>query len=650
MENTVLGILAHVDAGKTTLTEALLYKAGAIRKLGRVDHRDTFLDTDAAERSRGITVYTKQAVFSSGGRPFTLIDTPGHTDFAPEMERCLQALDYAVLVVSAAEGVQAHTETIWHLLERYEIPTLLFLNKTDRPGVDKAASLLELQRKLSPLCFLAEKDGDGLSSKAVEDLAGLHETLVNRYLEGETTLQEWTSIAAEYTQKRLCFPCFWGSALEGTGISKLLWGLASLAPLPLRKKEFSARVYQVRYDEKGTRLSFLKLSGGSLKVKDTIAYTPLGAKEPVKEKIDQIRLYSGEKWQPLAEVHGGDICAVTGLTAAWPGTSLGAEESGFPPLLTPVVAAELRLPSEVSPAVALPKLRLLEEEEPELRIRYDPQLEEIQIQIMGTVQLEILKERLLRRFGWEVEFGKPHILYKETVSAPVMGYGHYEPLRHYAEVHVRIEPGKPGQGIQAKSECKTDDLDKNFQNLILTHILEKEHRGILTGSPLTDVTIVLTAGRNHLKHTEGGDFRQATYRAIRQGLEKSQSVLLEPWYTFRIQVPLPFAGRVLSDIQQRHGTFSPPQAQGESTLICGEAPVSAMMEYPLELASFSKGKGSIQMQPAGYRPCHNAEEVISEIAYDKDRDLENPSSSIFCSHGAGFEVKWQDVDQMRHIR
>lgn len=650
MENTVLGILAHVDAGKTTLTEALLYQAGAIRRLGRVDHRDTFLDTDETERARGITIYTKQALFSAGGRSFTLIDTPGHTDFAPEMERCLQVLDYAVLVVSAAEGVQPHTETIWELLKRYKIPTFLFLNKADRPGADKGACLRELRRRLSPGCFWAETEGAFLSSQAVEELAGMDETLLDKYLDNAYSPEEWLSAAAELTKERRCFPCFWGSALEGTGIENILWGLVHLAPLPRRRRDFAAKVYQVRYDGKGTRLSFLKITGGSLQVKGVVEYTPQGASAPIQEKIDQIRLYSGTRWQPLSEARAGDVCAVAGLTAIRPGTSLGAETEAPSPLLTPVISAELRLPGEISPAAALPKLALIEEEEPELKIRYDPQLGEIHLQIMGEVQLEILRGLLLRRFGWQAEFGPPHILYKETVSAPVMGYGHYEPLRHYAEVHVRIEPGAPGQGLRARSECRTDELDRNFQNLILSHILEKEHRGVLTGSPLTDVTVTLTAGKNHLKHTEGGDFRQATYRAIRQGLEKAQSVLLEPWYAFRIQAPLELAGRVISDIQQRQGNFEPPLTEGESSCIEGEAPVSTMLEYPLELASFSKGKGSIQLRPAGYRPCHNAEEVIREIAYDKERDMENPSSSIFCSHGAGFEVKWQDVDEMRHIR
>lgn len=650
MENTVLGILAHVDAGKTTLTEALLYQAGAIRKLGRVDHRDTFLDTDEAERARGITVYTKQAVFSAGGRTFTLIDTPGHTDFAPEMERCLQVLDYAVLVISAAEGIQPHTETIWELLKEYNIPTLLFLNKADRPGAEKSVSLRELRRKLSPDCLWMEKDAEFLSPETVEELAGLDEELLNRYLDGDGSPEEWLSAAANLVRQRRCFPCFWGSALEGSGVDTLLWGLVHLALPPRRKDAFAARVYQVRYDDKGTRLSFVKITGGSLKVKETVEYLSQGADGPIKEKIDQIRLYSGVKWQPLPEAHAGDVCAVTGLTAVRPGTPLGAETEAPAPFLSPVISAELRLPHGLSPAVALPKLALIEEEEPELKIRYDSHLGEIHLQVMGSVQLEILKELFLRRFSWQVEFGPPRILYKETVAAPVMGYGHYEPLRHYAEVHVRIDPGKPGQGIRARSECCTDDLEKNFQNLILTHILEKEHRGILTGSPLTDVTITLTAGRNHLKHTEGGDFRQATYRAIRQGLEKAHSVLLEPWYAFRIQVPLELAGRVISDIQQRQGNFEPPLTEGESSCIEGEAPVSTMLEYPLELASFSKGKGSIQLRPAGYRPCHNEEEVIRQIAYDKDRDMENPSSSIFCSHGAGFEVKWQEVDQMRHIQ
>lgn len=650
MENTVLGILAHVDAGKTTLTEALLYQAGAIRKLGRVDHRDTFLDTDEAERARGITVYTKQAVFSAGGRTFTLIDTPGHTDFAPEMERCLQVLDYAVLVISAAEGIQPHTETIWELLKEYNIPTLLFLNKADRPGAEKSVSLRELRRKLSPDCLWMEKDAEFLSPETVEELAGLDEELLNRYLDGTGSPEEWLSAAANLVRQRRCFPCFWGSALEGSGVDTLLWGLVHLALPPRRKDAFAARVYQVRYDDKGTRLSFLKITGGSLKVKETVEYLSQGADGPIKEKIDQIRLYSGVKWQPLPEAHAGDVCAVTGLTAVRPGTPLGAETEAPAPFLSPVISAELRLPHGLSPAVALPKLALIEEEEPELKIRYDSHLGEIHLQVMGSVQLEILKELFLRRFSWQVEFGPPRILYKETVAAPVMGYGHYEPLRHYAEVHVRIDPGKPGQGIRARSECRTDDLEKNFQNLILTHILEKEHRGILTGSPLTDVTITLTAGRNHLKHTEGGDFRQATYRAIRQGLEKARSVLLEPWYAFRIQVPLELAGRVISDIQQRQGNFEPPLTEGESSCIEGKAPVSTMLEYPLELASFSKGKGSIQLRPAGYRPCHNEEEVIRQIAYDKDQDMENPSSSIFCSHGAGFEVKWQEVDQMRHIQ
>lgn len=648
--STVLGVLAHVDAGKTTLTEALLYRAGAIRQQGRVDHRDTFLDTDAVERARGITVYAKPALFQAGGRSFALIDTPGHTDFAPEMERCLQALDLAVLVVSAAEGIQAHTETIWRLLQRYGVPTLLFLNKADRPGVDRAALMAQLRRRLSPACVAVDVPGGRLSPACVEEIAALDDALLARYLEGTTPPQDWAALAAGLVARRACFPCFWGSALRGNGVEELLWGLTTWALPPHWPREFSARVYQVRHDDKGARVCFLKLTGGELQVKAPVEYRPAGTQEPMREKVDQLRLYNGQKWQPVQQVQAGQLCAVTGLTAATPGMVLGAGQPAPPPTLAPVMAVQLLLPAGLAWQEVRQKLALLESEQPELHARFGPLQGQVQLHIMGGVQLQVLQQVLARRFGWQVRFGPRQILYRETVAAPVMGYGHYEPLRHYAEVHLCIQPGAPGQGVAANSECPTDLLPRSYQNLILGHILEKEHLGILTGSPLTDVTVTLVAGRAHLKHTEGGDFRQATYRAVRQGLEKAQAVLLEPWYSFVLQLPQPLVGRAMADLQQRHGSFEPPQLAAGLARLQGEAPVAALMDYPRELAAYTKGQGSLQVQPAGYRPCHNARQVIEAIGYDKDRDLDNPSSSIFCSHGAGYEVKWQQVDELRHIR
>ncbi len=653
-KQTVLGILAHVDAGKTTLTEALLYQTGAIRQKGRVDHRTTFLDTDAAERARGITVYTKPAEFSFLDRNFTLIDTPGHTDFSPEMERCLQVLDYAILVISSVEGIQAHTETIWHLLKQYNIPVFLFLNKADRAGADIPAVLTQLRRRFHPACIDFSGWGQDFSEECKEEIASLDQEALELYLQGASQTQ-WENLLKKRIAQRKIFPCFSGSALQDLGTEDLLRGLSQLTSPREYPDDFSARVYQLRHEENGTPLAFLKITGGVLKVKDRQKYVPFQKgslsqeTETLDEKIDQIRRYNGEKWQPLSSAGAGEICAVTGLSQAFPGMTLGQEKGNFSPVLSPVLSAEILLPAGVSIPSALEKLKLLEAEQPELSVHADSRLGSIFLHSMGAVHLEILKETVSRRFGWDIQFGPCRILYKETIAKPVMGYGHYEPLRHYAEVHLRIVPGEPGQGILCRSECSTDLLDKNFQNLILHHITEKEHLGILTGSPLTDVTITLTAGKNHLKHTEGGDFRQATYRAIRQGLEKAQMVLLEPFYSFTIQAPSFALGRILSDLQQRSASFSPPETSGEECCITGEAPAASLMEYPLELTSFTKGKGRISLFPCGYRPCHNPQEVIASIGYEKDRDLENPSSSVFCAHGAGFEVKWQDVDSMRHI-
>lgn len=639
-ENTI-GILAHVDAGKTTLTEAVLFKAGAIRRLGRVDKKDSWFDSHELERNRGITIFSKQNPFTLGEKHFTLVDTPGHVDFSAEMERTLGVLDYAILVIDGISGVQSHTETIWQLLEEYKIPVFVFINKSDREGFDKSAVLSELKSILSEGCA---DFGEPLSEAQAEDLSMLSEEILDAFLSGKTDENSLKPEIAKAVLKREVFPCIFGSALKGNGVDRLLETIEKFTLYKEYPDEFSAKVYKILHDSQGNRLSFLKITGGRLTVK-----APLG-----NEKIDQIRIYSGEKSESISEVSAGSVCAVSGLSKTAPGDVINknGETINSVPTLRPLLSSRVEILDGTDIHTAVQKLRILSEEMPELSVRtvsYAKE-EQIQISVMGKIQLEIIKSLVRDRFGIEIDFGPCRILYKETVASPVMGYGHYEPLRHYAETQLRIEPAERGSGISAKSECSLDFLDSNYQNLILTHILEKEHIGILTGSPLTDVNIILTAGRAHLKHTEGGDFREATYRAIRQGLEKAENILLEPYYSFTLRIPVENFGRAISDIQRLCGEFEAPEMTETRAVIKGCGPVSEFMDYPEEVTAYTGGRGSISLRECGYRPCHNAEETVKNIAYEKDRDLENPSSSVFCSHGAGFEVKWQDVDQMRHIK
>ena len=638
-KESVIGILAHVDAGKTTLTEAVLYRAGAIRRLGRVDKKDSWFDSHELERSRGITIFSKQNPFSLGEKNFTLIDTPGHIDFSAEMERTLSVLDYAVLVIDGTSGVQSHTETIWQLLEEYQIPVFIFINKTDRDGFDKNSVLSELKSVLNDSCIDFTDD-----SSFYEEISMVNEELLDAFLSGNTDEVFWQKNIAKTILEREVFPCFFGSALQGDGVEEFLGAVEKYTLYKEYPDEFSAQVYKILNDSKGNRLSFMKITGGNVSVKMLLG----------NEKIDQILIFSGEKSESVSSISAGSVCAVTGLSNTYPGEVLdiSGEKLSKPPTLKPLLTAQVIILDGTDLHTAYRKLSAISEEMPELAVKncIFGNEEQIQIQVMGKIQLEILKALVEERFGMAIDFGPCRILYKETVAKPVMGYGHYEPLRHYAETQLRIEPAPRGNGITAESECSLEILDSNFQNLILTHIYEKEHIGILTGSPLTDVKIVLTAGRSHLKHTEGGDFREATYRAIRQGLEKAENILLEPYYSFTLRIPSECFGRAVADIQRLCGEFEPPEMTETQAIIKGSGPVSEFMDYPEEVIAYTSGRGSISMRENGYRSCHNADEIIKKIGYEKERDLENPSSSVFCSHGAGFEVKWFDVDKMRHIK
>lgn len=639
MENTI-GILAHVDAGKTTLTEAILYRTGVIRRLGRVDKKDSHFDSHTLERNRGITIFSKQNPFSIGEKQFTLIDTPGHIDFSAEMERTLSVLDYAVLVIDGAVGIQSHTETIWQLLGEYNIPVFIFANKADRDGFDKSALLNELRTRLGSECvdFTQEKENFN------EEISMASEELLEIFLDGTTDENTVVNEVAKAVLERKIFPCYFGSALQDTGVDKLLDGIEKYTLYKEYPDNFSGKVYKILYDHQGNRLSFMKITGGSAFVKMNVG----------DEKIDTIRIYSGEKHQPIKEVSAGAVCAVSGLSAVSAGETVNADGVNLNSSMkiNPLLSAQVIIKDGTDIHTAYRNLKIIDQELPELSVHISTYSneEQIQIRVMGRIQLEILQSLVKERFGMDIDFGPCRILYKETVKSAVMGYGHYEPLRHYAETQLRIEPAERGSGIVIENECSLEMLDFNFQNLILTHIGEKEHVGILTGSPLTDVKIILTAGRSHLKHTEGGDFREATYRAIRQGLEKAENILLEPYYSFTLRVPINSFGRAVSDIQRLCGEFLPPEMTETEAIIKGEGPVSEFMDYPEEVISYTSGKGVISMRENGYRPCHNAEEVIGKIGYDKERDMENPSSSVFCSHGAGFEVKWYDVDNMRHIK
>ena len=644
MESTrkqiVLGILAHVDSGKTTLSEAMLYRAGVTRRLGRVDHKDAFLDTDALEKARGITIFSKQALLTAGDTDITLLDTPGHVDFSTETERTLQVLDYAVLVVSGTDGVQSHTETLWRLLRRYHVPTFVFVNKMDLPGMERQELLAQLNRRLGEgfVDFGAEQaDRD-------EALALCDENLMDRMLDAGQ-LQDADLIPA--IARRHVFPCWFGAALKLEGVDALLDGLDRYTRPAPALEAFGAKVFKVSQDEQGARLTWLRVTGGELKVKAQLAGEADG--EPWAEKANQLRLYSGAKYTPAEAIGPGQVCAVTGLTKARPGEGLGAERDSDLPVLEPVLSYQVLLPEGADMHAALGKLHRLEEEEPQLHVVWNETLGEIHVQLMGEIQLEVLRSLLAERFGLEVEFGPGGILYKETITEPMEGVGHYEPLRHYAEVHLKLEPLPRGSGMQFAADCREEVLDKNWQRLVLTHLEEKQHLGVLTGSPLTDVKITLIAGRAHLKHTEGGDFRQATYRAVRQGLMLAKSQLLEPWYAFRLEVPAENIGRAMSDIQRMEGTFDPPESGEETAVLTGFAPVSTMRSYPMEVVSYTRGRGHLSLTLDGYRPCHNAQEVIAAIGYEPEHDLDNPADSVFCAHGAGFVVPWDQVRSHMHV-
>ena len=632
-----VGLLAHVDAGKTTLSESILYQSGAIRNLGRVDHQDAFLDTDEMERERGITIFSKQAVLAWKDTEITLLDTPGHVDFSAEMERVLQVLDCAVLVISGADGVQGHTETLWKLLTRYGIPVFLFVNKMDQEGTDCGKLLAELKSRFSEGCIDFGRVETG-AEEVIEEIAVCDEQTMEEYLEkGSVAAASIRRLVAE----RKIFPCYFGSALHLQGVEELMNGICTYQMQKEYPAVFGAKVYKIARDGQGNRLTYLKVTGGTLKVKDVIGENG--------DKVNQIRVYSGEKYELLSEADAGKVCAVTGLTETYPGQGLGAEKDSELPILEPVLTYRIILPDDCNVHTMLRDLKLLEEEEPELHVVWIEKSQEIHVQLMGDVQIEILQRIIKERFGVLVEFGEGSIVYKETIAAPVEGVGHFEPLRHYAEVHLRLEPGERGSGMQFDSECSEDVLDRNWQRLVLTHLEEKEHKGVLTGSVITDMKITLTSGKAHLKHTEGGDFRQATYRAVRQGLKKAESVLLEPYYEFRIELPSENVGRAMTDIQNRFGKFEAPETLGEMTVLTGIAPVSTLSGYQKDVIAYTGGRGRISLTLKGYDLCHNQEEVVAARGYDSELDLANPTGSVFCAHGAGFVVDWDEVEEYMHM-
>ncbi len=639
-----IGILAHVDAGKTTLSEAMLYTCGVIRKLGRVDSRDAFLDTYEMERERGITIFSKQAMLRTDDLEISLLDTPGHVDFSAEMERTLQVLDYAILVVSGMDGVQGHTRTLWKLLERYQVPTYLFINKMDQQGTDPAGLMTEIKEKLSDNCT---DFGTEDKSSIYESAALCEEALLNQYLEqGEISDRDIARLIVE----RKIFPCYFGSALKMDGVKSLLDGIRNYGMCPKFGTELGARVFKILRDTQGSRLTYVKITGGALKVKDVLSYLPKNAEDgQIAEKVNQIRIYSGEKYETVDVAEAGCICALTGLTGTYPGQGLGMEKDSPEPVLEPVLTYQMILPQEVHPAAFLPKLRMLEEEDPMLHVLWSEELQEIQVQVMGQVQLEILQRQIRERFDVLVVFGAGKIVYKETIADRVEGIGHFEPLRHYAEVHLILEPGEPGSGMQFILGCSEEMLDKNWQRLILTHLEERTHRGVLTGSPLTDVKITVAGGRAHLKHTEGGDFRQATYRAVRQGLMQAQSILLEPYYDFVLELPSEHVGRAMTDMSQREAETEAPEIDGNRALLKGRGPVSTLWDYAKEVAAYTRGEGSFSCVTGGYGPCHNAQEIVDEIGYIPEEDMANPTGSVFCSHGSGFYVEWDKVPQYMHV-
>lgn len=659
MSKTVLGILAHVDAGKTTLSESILYLTGSIRKLGRVDNKDAFLDTYSLERERGITIFSKQAEIVMRGRSYTLLDTPGHVDFSAEMERTLQVLDYAVLVISGADGVQGHTQTLWRLLARYEVPTFIFVNKMDQNGTDRRALMEEIRQRLGDSCIDFSEEADARN----ENLAMCDEKVLEAYLEKGTVTDE--QVRRMITGRKV-FPCFFGSALKLTGVQELLDGIAKWTEEKQYPETFGARVFKIARDAQGGRLTYMKITGGSLKVKaqlrgpirrrqeaggeaeDTLSGKDTSAGE-WEEKVNQIRIYNGTKFETVDAASAGTVCAVTGLTQTQAGDGLGAEAEQVVPLLEPVLTYRVELPEGSDLHKVLHQLRQLEEEEPELHIVWDDISGQVLVQLMGEIQTEILQQMIHERFGLEVKFGAGQIVYKETIAAPVEGVGHFEPLRHYAEVHLLMEPLEAGSGLVFDTVCSENMLDRNWQRLILTHLEEKVHRGVLMGAPITDMRITLIAGRAHQKHTEGGDFRQATYRAVRQGLQKAESVLLEPYYRFRLELPQRLVGHAMTDIEKMSGRFELGENEGETAVLTGMAPVSEMREYQKDVAAYTGGTGRLFCTMAGYYPCHNTEEVLVASAYDPERDLANPTGSVFCAHGAGFVVPWYEVEDYMHL-
>lgn len=661
MKRIVTGILAHVDAGKTTLSEALLYATGNVRKLGRVDHGDAFLDTNTMERQRGITIFTEPAIVTTSNLTLTLLDTPGHVDFSAEMERTLAVLDYAILVISGADGIQGHTETLWRLLKRYNVPTFIFINKMDAPAADKTKLLNQLKKRFSDGCidFTGAHDDNAALADVMEDIAMQSETAMESYLESGTISDE---TIRKMIADRDLFPCFFGSALKMDGIDEFIAGFERYVHEPEYDSEFGAHIYKVSHDAQGNRLTWLKVTGGEFKAKTMLSGTArvgtdLGESKidddgMWHEKADQVRVYSGAKFTTVDSVVAGTVCAVTGLTRTFPGAGLGKESDGVNPVLQPVLTYTL-LPGECDIHACLVALRELEDEDPLLHVVWQSHLEEVHLQLMGAVQLEVIQQMMHDRFGLDVSFGPGGILYKETIAHPVEGVGHFEPLRHYAETHVLLEPLPAGSGMRFASVCSEDVLDRNWQRLILQHCQEREHLGVLTGSPITDMKITLLIGRAHLKHTEGGDFRQATYRAIRQGLmeakERGDCRLLEPWYGFRLEVPQDMVGHAMADIQRMSGSFDTPSGDGEYMVLEGEAPVAQMRDYAMDVNAYTHGRGHLSCVFAGYRPCHNVDEVIEQSAYDPESDLENTPDSVFCAHGAGYPVKWYKVPEFMHL-
>ena len=641
MKKTVIGILAHVDAGKTTLSEALLYTAGQLKKLGRVDNKSAFLDNYELERRRGITIFSKQAVLRTENTEITLLDTPGHIDFSSEAERTLQVQDYAVLVISARDGVQPHTETLWRLLLRYNVPVFIFVNKMDLEGSDKNRVLAELKKHLSENCadFTASDD------EICENAAFCNEKLMEKYIE-EGSLSDVE--IAKAIRERNIFPCWFGSALKLDGVAEFIEGLEKYTLQTEYRPEFGARVFKIARDPQGNRLTYMKITGGSLKARSIVSYMPKGSEEQIEEKVNMLRIYSGEKFESSDTVQAGGICAVLGLSATYPGQGIGFEKELLKPMLEPVLTYRVILPKDISSVEFLPKLKQIEEEDPQLLVSSNA-AGEIYVHLMGEIQAEVLKSLVENRFGVSLDFDSGSVIYKETVAAPVEGVGHFEPLRHYAEVHLLIEPGEPESGITVNSLCREEVLGKNWQRLILTHILEKTHSGVLIGAPLADVKITLVAGRAHIKHTEGGDFRQATYRALRQGLMKAKNVLLEPYYAFRLEIPAEQLGRAINDIRIMDGKISSPESNGITAVINGRAPVSEMRSYAKDVMAYTKGKGKLSLFSDGYAPCHNAEKVIDAAKYNPESDIANTPDSVFCSHGAGINVKWYDVEKYMHV-